>query len=79
MDDMLVIELPNQQKDEQASLVNSEVNDKLVQTSEYVTEAEENFQDIMATLRRKKGMYDLQRKIDVEGKLGEKNPSLQSL
>ncbi|KAI5411796.1 hypothetical protein KIW84_056750 [Lathyrus oleraceus] len=52
---ILVTEFPTQRKDEQVTLVNSEVNNKLVQTSDYETIAEENVQDIFFTMMRKVG------------------------
>lgn len=52
---MLVIEFPTQWKDEQVGLVISEVNDKLVQISEFETNAEAKVQDIVFTLRIKVG------------------------
>lgn len=44
---MLVIEFPTQRNDGQVDLLNSEVNKKIVQTSEA------NVKDIMFTIRRK--------------------------
>lgn len=55
MYDILVTEFPNQRKDEQVALVNSEVNRNIIQTSECETDDEEDVLDIMHTIGRKDG------------------------
>lgn len=55
MYDILVTEFLTQWKDEQVAIVNSEVNNKLVQTSESEKKYKEKVQDIVSTMRRKVG------------------------
>ncbi|CAI8613995.1 unnamed protein product [Vicia faba] len=53
VDDILVTEFPTQRKDELVALINYEVNRKLVQTSDFETNDEENVMDIVHTIRIK--------------------------
>ena len=46
-------EFPTRRKDEKVALVNFEVNKKLVQTSDFETDDEEDVMNIMHTVRRK--------------------------
>lgn len=52
---IMVTEFPTQWKDEKDDLVNSEKNNKLVQTNESETNVEANAQDIVFSMRRKVG------------------------